>query len=139
MLEFNEFLRRVRDVLGLTQQNVADVLGLDRSTYSYYETGKTEPNIRGLKTLAKLYNLTIDDLVYCRYRPIDPNVRVQEPEERPLTDIAQLRNLDRNEQHLVLLYRTMWDKDAFMEYVRTFPDHAPEFDGGFDQNTDQQT
>lgn len=128
MLEFNVFLRRVRDVLGLTQQNVADVLGLDRSTYSYYETGKTEPNIRGLKTLAKLYNLTIDDLVYCRYRPIDPAARAQEPEERPLTELGQLRNLDRNEQLLVLTYRKTWDKEALMEYIRAFQDHVPEFD-----------
>ncbi len=126
MLEFHEFLRRVRDVLGLTQQNVADVLGLDRSPYSYYETGKTEPNIRGLKTLAKLYNLTIDDLVYCRYRPIDPTTTLREPEERPLTDLAQLRNLDRNEMLLVLTYRKTWDKNALMQHIRAFEDHVPE-------------
>ena len=66
MIAFHVFLKRVRDVVGLTQQNVADALELDRSTYSYYETGKTEPNIRGLKILARLYKLTIDDLGYCR-------------------------------------------------------------------------
>ena len=131
MLEFNEFLRRVRDVLGLTQQNVADVLGLDRSTYSYYETGKTEPNIRGLKTLARLYNLTIDDLVYCRYRPIDQSIKMHEPEERPLTDLAQLRNLERNEQLLVLIYRKTWNKDALMQYIREFEDPVPESDEEF--------
>ena len=104
------------------------MLGLDRSTYSYYETGKTEPNIRGLKTLARLYNLTIDDLVYCRYRPLDQTVRVREPEERPLTDLAQLRNLDRNEQLLVLTYRKTWDKDALIRYIREFEDNVPDFE-----------
>ncbi len=128
MLPFNVFLRRVRDVVGLTQQNVADVLGLDRSTYSYYETGKTEPNIRGLKTLAKLYNLTIDDLVYCRYRPIGPTIKAQEPEERPLTDLAQLRNLDRDEQLLVLTYRKTWNKEALLQYIRDFQDDVPDPD-----------
>ena len=128
MLEFNVFLRRVRDMLGLTQQNVADVLGLDRSTYSYYETGKTEPNIRGLKTLARMYNLTIDDLVYCRYRPLDQTVRVREPEERPLTDLAQLRTLARTEQLLVLTYRKTWDKDALIRYIREFEDNVPDFE-----------
>lgn len=130
MIAFHQFLRRVRDVVGFTQQNVADVLDLDRSTYSYYETGKTEPNIRGLKILAKLYNLTIDDLVYCRYRPIDPIAKIQEPEERPLTDLAQLRNLSRDEIKLVMQLRTTWDKEGLMEYVRQFEDHPPEEDPG---------
>lgn len=126
MIEFHEFLKRVRDVVGYTQKNVADVLNLDRSTYSYYETGKTEPNIRGLKILAKLYNLTIDDLVYCRYRPVDQDVKSQEPEERPLTELAQLRYLDNNEAFLVMTLRKTWDKDGFLEYVRAFEDHVPE-------------
>lgn len=126
MLEFNEFLRRVRDVVGLTQQNVADVLGSDRSTYSYYETGKTEPNIRGLKTLARLYNLTIDDLVYCRYRPIEPNVRIEEPEDHPLAELAQLRYLSRDEQYLVLMFRKAWDKEGLLNHLRAFEDHVPE-------------
>ena len=125
-MEFHQFLRRVRDVVGLTQQNVADVLDLDRSTYSYYETGKTEPNIRGLKILAKLYNLTIDDLVYCRYRPIDPAVRSAEPEDRPLTELAQLRNLSRDEVFLVMALRKTWDKEGLLEHVRAFEDHPPE-------------
>ena len=128
MLAFNEFLRRVRDVVGLTQQNVADALDLDRSTYSYYETGKTEPNIRGLKILAKLYNLTIDDLVYCRYRPISQTVNAKEPDERPLTDLGQLRNLSRDEQLLVLTYRKTWDKAALMQHVRSFEDQEPDFE-----------
>lgn len=123
---FHEFLRRVRDVVGLTQQNVADALELDRSTYSYYETGKTEPNIRGLKILANLYNLTIDDLVYCRYRPINTAVRAKEPQERPLTDLAQLRNLSREEVQLVLAYRRTRDKEAMLDYVRRFRDSEPE-------------
>ncbi len=130
MVAFHQFLKRVRDVVGLTQQNVADALDLDRSTYSYYETGKTEPNIRGLKILAKLYNLTIDDLVYCRYRPIDPIIRSAEPDERPLTDLAQLRNLDRDEVRLVLALRKTWDKQGFLEHVRAFEDHPPEDDPG---------
>lgn len=126
MLPFHVFLRRVRDVVGYTQQNVADALGLDRSTYSYYETGKTEPNIRGLKILAKLYNLTIDDLVYCRYRPIDPLCKSQEPAERPLTELAQLRYLDRDEIALVMALRKTWDKEGLLEHVRAFEDHVPE-------------
>lgn len=126
MIAFHTFLRRVRDVVGLTQQNVADALGLDRSTYSYYETGKTEPNIRALKILARLYNMSIDDLVYCRYRPAETVIRAEDPPERPLTDLAQLRNLTREEQLLVLLYRKTWDKEALLQHMRSFRDNDPE-------------
>ena len=128
MIAFHEFLRRVRDVVGYTQQNVADVLGLDRSTYSYYETGKTEPNIRGLKTLAKLYDLSIDDLLYCRYRPIGTTVKSEEPKDRPLTELAQMRYLDRDEMFLVMSLRKAWSKAGFLEHVRSFEDHPPEGD-----------
>ena len=68
---FAEFLKRIRNTAGYTQQNLADLLGVDRSTYSYYETGKTEPNIRQLTKIAALYNLRLDDLINCRYLPID--------------------------------------------------------------------
>ena len=37
------WLKYYRSECKLTQQDVADLLGLERSSYTYYETGKTEP------------------------------------------------------------------------------------------------
>ena len=119
-MTFPEFLKRIRNTAGYTQQNIADLLGVDRSTYSYYETGKTEPNIRQLKKIARLYDLPLDDLVNCRYAPKETAVASAEPAEQSLIGLNRFRMLDREEQFLLLSYRDAEDKDAFLEYIRAY-------------------
>lgn len=58
-----ENLRFLRERSGLTQKRIAQYLFIDRSTYSYYESGKTQPNLKVLTRLADLYSVSIDDLV----------------------------------------------------------------------------
>ena len=53
----NQRLKHFRTTSGLTQQQVADVLGLDRSTYAYYESGKTTPDIKSVNKLLKIFNI----------------------------------------------------------------------------------
>ena len=43
--ELGENLRFIRGNLDLTQKDLARILFIDRSTYTYYETGKTLPSI----------------------------------------------------------------------------------------------
>ena len=43
-----------RKLAGLTQQQVADRLNLNRTTYTKYETGASEPSIEILKALAAI-------------------------------------------------------------------------------------
>ncbi len=62
-MQFHEKLRMLREKQGLSQRQVAEVLGLDRSTYTYYETGKTEPSLQTLRRLVALYQVTADDLL----------------------------------------------------------------------------
>lgn len=47
----------------MTQQQVADFLNVNRSTYSYYENGKAEPSITVLIKMADLFNVTLDSLL----------------------------------------------------------------------------
>ena len=56
-------LRGIREKFGYTQQQIADVLCIDRSTYSYYETGKTRPDLATLVTLAEIFQTTVDGLL----------------------------------------------------------------------------
>lgn len=56
-------LKRIRNCNDFTQQQVADILNIDRSTYSYYETGKTEPNHETTIKLAKIFNVSIEELL----------------------------------------------------------------------------
>ena len=53
-------LRYLRVNAGFTQQNMANVLRINRSTYTYYEMGKTTPDIQSLKILADVLKVDID-------------------------------------------------------------------------------
>ncbi len=54
-------LRALRLQAGFSQQNVADVLNISRSTYTYYETGKTTPDPTTLYRIAKIFNVPIEE------------------------------------------------------------------------------
>lgn len=58
-----ERLRERRKKLGLTQQQVADELNLDRTTYTYYETGRCSPSIETLYKLTLLFGVSFDELL----------------------------------------------------------------------------
>ena len=48
---------------GLSQENVAEKLGVSRQTISKWETNETLPDIRQSKGLAMLYHMTLDELI----------------------------------------------------------------------------
>ncbi len=58
MFKLNERLRELRGKCGYTQSQVAKLLNIDRSTYAYYETGKTRPDVSSLVMLAKIFNIS---------------------------------------------------------------------------------
>lgn len=62
-MQLSEKLKYYRKKLGLRQQDIAGLLNLERSTYSYYETGKTTPTLDTLVKLAAIFNISIDTLV----------------------------------------------------------------------------
>lgn len=63
MLNINERLRELRIKCGYTQNQVAKLLNIDRSTYAYYETGKTRPDVSTLMMLSKIFNIPINELL----------------------------------------------------------------------------
>lgn len=56
-------LYHARKKSGLSQENVAEKLGVSRQTISKWETDETLPDIRQSKRLAVLYHLTLDELI----------------------------------------------------------------------------
>ena len=59
----SEKLKLLRTKMGLTQFDVANALGVERSTYTYYELGKTLPDWQTIKKLAKIFNVDYYDLL----------------------------------------------------------------------------
>lgn len=56
-------LFQARKKKGLSQEEVAEKLGISRQTVSKWETDETLPDIRQSKRLAVLYGLSLDELV----------------------------------------------------------------------------
>lgn len=52
-----------RKKAGLSQETVAEKLGISRQTISKWETGETIPDIYQAKKLSKIYNISLDDLI----------------------------------------------------------------------------
>lgn len=56
-------IKQFRESNGLTQQELADKINVDRTTLSQYETGKRVPDIYVLWDIADVLDLSLDDLV----------------------------------------------------------------------------
>lgn len=62
-MRFGKNLYRARKQCGLSQEDVAEKLGVSRQTISKWETDETLPDIRQSKRLALLYHMTLDELI----------------------------------------------------------------------------
>ncbi len=100
-----KLLKNYRKLNQLTQQQIADALNINRTTYTYYETGKTEPYIDTLHKLIKIFGITYDDLL---------------PSEKNCLSIKELYlksentaffNLSSAEQDLILKFRLLSNED----------------------------
>lgn len=81
-------LRELRTNRGLTQKDVANIIGKTFQAYSYYENGKREMDTNTLSTLANFYGVTIDYLLGNSERP--NNVTVVDVETTALEKALNL-------------------------------------------------
>jgi transcriptional regulator with XRE-family HTH domain len=62
-MEFNEKLQQLRKQKSLTQEQLAEELYVSRTAVSKWESGKGYPNIDSLKSISKIFSVSIDDLL----------------------------------------------------------------------------
>ena len=60
---FSDNLKALRYERHITQQQLADALGLSRSTIGMYEKGEREPDFETSEAIADYFNVRLDDLV----------------------------------------------------------------------------
>jgi len=106
-MHYVALLRRLRKENGLTQQQVADFLHLDRSTYAYYESGRTKINIDILIRLARFFQVSLASLVG------EEEVRAEQFNDDTTAEtllvndsVSRFAQLSREEQYLIILYRS---------------------------------
>lgn len=60
---FSARLKKAREETGYTQRDIAQIIGISKSTIASYETGRTEPKIETLGKLADFYGVSTDWLI----------------------------------------------------------------------------
>lgn len=56
----SEQLKIIRKANKFTQQELADAIGIERSTYASYETGRNKPDVVLLSKIAKVFGVSSD-------------------------------------------------------------------------------
>ena len=63
ILYLHQNLRLLRKFNDMTQREVAEQVCIDRSSYSYYESGRTEPSYHTLIRISKVFHVSVDVLL----------------------------------------------------------------------------
>lgn len=107
-LAFAEKLRYLRQSSGMTQQELSAHLGLERSTYAYYETGSTEPSLDKLKRISEEFQVSLDDMIGIQYAA--PNLARQSntvflSNEEFSSGARRIANYDKEERAFISILR----------------------------------
>ena len=105
-----ESLKRIRKKYKMTQEDIALFLGVSRSGYTYYETGKTTPSVEVLKKLATIYDTTIDEIVGM---PSKTTTAVRNVSEENVAGkgVDPLMYMKKEEQNLIMAFRLLSDEE----------------------------
>ena len=60
---FKDNLIALRKLNGMSQDELADRIGVSRQTVSKYETGESLPDIEKCKRIAEVFSVSMDDLI----------------------------------------------------------------------------
>ena len=60
---FKDNLIELRKINNMSQEDLASQIGVSRQTLSKYETGESLPDIDKCSALAKVFGITVDDLI----------------------------------------------------------------------------
>ena len=63
MADFAAVIKRLRIERGITQEQLASMLKISRSTVGMYETGSREPDFETCEAIADIFNVDMDYLL----------------------------------------------------------------------------
>lgn len=63
---FADNLQQLRKIHNLSQEELAEKIGVSRQTLSKYETGESLPDIEKCKQIADIFEVSMDDLISCQ-------------------------------------------------------------------------
>ena len=104
-------MRALRTVNHYTQQQIADILNIDRTTYTSYEISKNTPDIMLLDAFAKIFSVDIDWILPIDTQNIDTLCEEVDAYEANNDDCSLVSKLSKEERELIGEYRILSEKD----------------------------
>lgn len=116
-MAFHDRLKQARERADLTQAQVAQLLGIAKSTYSGYETGKSEPSMNTIANLMRILNASPE---YLWQDEMEEQFRNEYPERffsRP-----DMQAQSRDEEELLSAFRSLTAsaKNTILVTIRAF-------------------
>ena len=81
-MTFEEKLIQLRKARGLSQEALAEQLGVSRQAVSRWELGETTPDLANLKQLSELYGVSADYLIHDEYASDSDLPKVKETAQK---------------------------------------------------------
>lgn len=91
-MTFGKNLKKARKNKGFTQKDLAEIIGVKRSTIAGYESKNQEPSYKRLKNIASVLNCSIDSLLssnYNNYKVSEKNITEEVLNNNELKSLIQ--------------------------------------------------
>jgi transcriptional regulator with XRE-family HTH domain len=109
-------IKKIREQKNLMQKEVAAAADIHTSNYSKIEKGEREPSIEALDKIARLFGITIDELIHFEGK-IPKEVTIEDKSiSEKLRLIEQLEEEDK--QALYRVIDTMLTKSKFKDFFQ---------------------
>mgnify|MGYP001705397745 CR=1 FL=1 len=92
-----ENLKKIREIAGFTQEQVAKSIGIERSAYSNYEAGTREAPYDVLEKISNLFGcepiILFEDNAHIENEILAVAFRISDLEDRDLQEIARFKDI----------------------------------------------
>lgn len=124
---FCKMLISLRLNCGFTQKQLAEALGLTRSSVSYYESGKTCPDMLSLRKLADIFGIGVEQFYHPENYTAPPinNKRVRKKKVVCINP-KRIGELTQDERQLIAEYRLHGKESCYEHLNRNRNKHEKE-------------
>ena len=118
-----EKLLRLRKEMKMTQDDVAKILGMSRTSFSKYENGNSAPPLQVLRKIAAIYNVGLEYLIFDENTSIRLNDSQSEDENTSSVPVSKITELRPVEKQIIGKYRILPDEEKKLLLEKLFPEY----------------
>ncbi|HNW97521.1 MAG TPA: helix-turn-helix transcriptional regulator [Bacteroidales bacterium] len=109
-------IKKIREEKGLMQKEIAAAAGMHPANYNKVEKGEREPSIEALDKIAKLFGMTIDQLIHFEGKmPKEVTIK----DKTIIEQMKLIQELDEKDKAVIFsMIETMLTKKKFKDFFK---------------------